>query len=453
MMSDRAAWVSHNGSLDDPLSFDNKFDSDSMMDTQIDALSLKLPTAVQAKPYQIKTVASGAPLELVRVAPSKKIGFLFVHERPHHIPHSAPILNALALQSRKYEIHAFVRKPENLALLKSLLTPEALRRIKLMVLKTPVAATGLEFLAGGAAPLGRIGALYANRDALRRMDVIVSPETTCLLLKTRFGLDKVKFVYSQHGAGDRAIGFNQSLKKFDHILVPGKKILDRMSRDKIICDCNSSVVGYPKFDIIKPGATHASRLFNNDNPTVLYNPHFDPGLSSWFEQGEQVLEYFAERPDYNLIVAPHVMLFTRRLHISGDYNNLKWRGRIKKRYFECANILIDTGSYASIDMTYTRAADIYIGDVSSQVYEFLYQPGLCIFLNTHGVDWEGDPNYAHWDLGKVISSLEEIYGLLAQRTWLRQFYMERQKAAFRNTFGKAVTGSANRAAQALERLA
>ncbi len=423
------------------------------MKTQIDALSLKLPTAARVTPYRVKAVANAAPLRLDRVAPSKKIGFLFVHERSHHIPHSAPILNALALQSRKYEIHAFVRKPENHALLKSLLSQEALRRIKLTVLKTPVAATGLEFVAGGAAPLGRIGALYANRDVLKNMDVIVSPETTCLLLKTRFGLDKVKFVYSQHGAGDRAIGFNASLKKFDHILVPGQKILDRMLNDDIICDCNSTVVGYPKFDIVDLSATRASRLFDNDNPTVLYNPHFDPGLSSWYKQGEQVLEYFSERPDYNLIVAPHIMLFTRRLHVSGDFKNLKWRRRIERRYFDCPNILIDTGSNASIDMTYTRAADIYIGDVSSQVYEFLYQPGLCIFLNTHGVDWQGDPNYAHWDLGKVISSPTEIDGLLAQRTWLRQVYMERQKTAFRNTFGNSVTGSASRAAQALEQLA
>ncbi len=423
------------------------------MKTLLDNLFLKSPAAVHAIPYPVGDAANGAPLEFERVVASKKVGFLFVHERPHHIPHCAPILNALALQSKKYEIHAFVRKQENLVLLKSLLTPEALRRIKLTKLTTPIVAKGLEFLTGGAAPLGRIGTLYANRNLLKKMDVIVSPETTCLLLKTRFGLDKVKFVFSRHGAGDRAIGFDPSHKKFDHILVPGKKTLDRMLHYNIACGCNSTVVGYPKFDIVNLGTTDAPRLFDNDNPTVLYNPHFDPCFSSWFEQGEQVLEYFSQRPDYNLIMAPHVMLYTRRLHISGNCNKLQWRGRIKQRYFECPNILIDTGSTACIDMTYTRAADIYLGDVSSQVYEFLFKPGLCIFLNTHGVDWEGDPNYGHWKLGKVISSPEEIDGLLAQRTWLRQYYMERQKVAFRNTFGDDVRGSADRAAEALERLA
>ncbi len=429
-----------------------------MMKTQLDSHFLNSPTAIQPRPYQKKDTAdrvpaNRAPHGLVSTAPSKKIGFLFVHERPHHIPHCAPILNALALQSNKYEIHAFVRRQENLVLLKKLLTPEAMGRITLTVLKTPVVAAGLEFMTSGAVPIGRVGSLYANRELLKNMDVIVSPETTCLMLKTRFGLENVKFVYSQHGAGDRAVGFDTILKKFDHILVPGKKILDRMSRDDIVCDCNSTVVGYPKFDIVNLGAAHSSRLFDNGNPTVLYNPHFDPALSSWYEHGEQVLEYFTERPDYNLIVAPHIMLYTRRLHISGDRANMKWRRRIKRRYFEYPNILIDTGSTASIDMTYTRAADIYIGDVSSQVYEFLYQPGLCIFLNTHGLDWAGDPNYAHWKLGEVISSPSQIDDLLAQRIWLRQFYMERQKAAFRNTFGNAVTGSANRAARALERLA
>ncbi len=436
-----------------PLCIHSEFDSESTMKAQIDSLPLKSPTATAATAYRVNAATNGAPLEFDRAAPSTKIGFLFVHERPHHIPHSAPILNALALQSNKYEIHAFVRKHENLALLKSLLSQEALRRINMTVLKTPVTAAGLEFLTGGSAPLERIGALYANRNLLKNMDVIVSPETTCLLLKTRFGLNDVKFVYTQHGAGDRAIGFDPSLKKFDHILIPGQKILDRMLSEEIICECNSSVVGYPKFDIVKLGSAHSSSLFENDNPTVLYNPHFDPGLSSWFSHGEQVLAYFAERPDYNLILAPHIMLYTRRFHVSGNFKNMKWRPRIKRRYFECSNIKIDTGSNACIDMTYTRAADIYIGDVSSQVYEFLYKPGLCMFLNTHGVNWEDDPNYAHWDLGKVISSPAEIDDLLAQHTWLRQFYMERQKTAFRNTFGNDVTGSASRAAQALERLA
>ncbi len=423
------------------------------MKTQLDASSLTLSAISQAVPrHSAETVERVLQPFDAKAGPQKKIGFLFIHEQSHHIPHSAPILNALASQSSNYEIHAFVRKQHNVKLLTSLLSPEALRRLRLSILKTPVIAKGFEILTSRAIPIERIGALYANRETLKNMDVIVTPETTSLLLKTRFGLDKVKFVYTQHGAGDRAVGFDPNISKFDHILVPGEKIRDRMLNEGIIKAGNNSVVGYPKFDIVNLETTNSSRLFDNDNPIVLYNPHFDPSLSSWFEHGEKVLELFAERKDYNLIFAPHVMLFTRRLHISADVSTVKWRRPINKRFFDCPNILIDTGSNASIDMTYTRAADIYIGDVSSQIYEFLHRPGVCIFLNSHGVDWAGNPNYAHWNLGKIISDPAEIDGLLAQRTWLRRFYMERQKAAFRKTFGDVVAGSASRAAEAVKQI-
>src|SRR3546814_2965461 len=47
---------------------------------------------------------------------------------------------------------------------------------------------------------------------------------------------------------------------------------------------------------------------------------------------------------------------------------------------------IDLGSERSIDMSYTGSADLYLGDVSSQVAEYLYRPRPCVFLNAQGVD-------------------------------------------------------------------
>ena len=38
-------------------------------------------------------------------------------------------------------------------------------------------------------------------------------------------------------------------------------------------------------------------------------------------------------------------------------------------------------------MAYTQRADIYLGDVSSQVYEFLLNPRPCVFLNPRRFDW------------------------------------------------------------------
>lgn len=75
-------------------------------------------------------------------------------------------------------------------------------------------------------------------------------------------------------------------------------------------------------------------------------------------------------------------------------------------YFKVPNIHIDLGSTASTDMAYTLGADIYLGDESSQVYEFLIEPRSCIFLNAHHVQWKNNPYYYHWNLGQVV---DEIY--------------------------------------------
>jgi hypothetical protein len=78
------------------------------------------------------------------------------------------------------------------------------------------------------------------------------------------------------------------------------------------------------------------------------------------------------------------------------------------------NVLIDRGSVRSIDMSYTEAATVYIGDVSSQVYEFLRRPRPCIFLNLDRIDWRSNENYMHWHLGQVIETVEELGPALAR---------------------------------------
>src|SRR5690606_38441003 len=55
-----------------------------------------------------------------------------------------------------------------------------------------------------------------------------------------------------------------------------------------------------------------------------------------------------------------------------------------------------------------KAADIYIGDVSSQFYEFMTNPRPCIFLNPEGVDYKDDINYRFWQCGDVINSINEL---------------------------------------------
>ncbi|WP_411818908.1 hypothetical protein ABFZ85_07495 [Hyphococcus formosus] len=382
----------------------------------------------------------------------RSIGFLFLHEQPHQIPHLAPVLESLVALQEYDEIYAYVMGQKNVDLFRALVSREVLDQITLITLDAPAIAKGLETLIGKAAPLQRIGALYSIRKQLERHDVIASPEMTCLILKSHFGLKNTKMVWTQHGCGDRAAGFKKSIKKFDHVFVPGSNQRNRMLSEGVISEGNYTVVGYPKFDIVDQSGDKNNRFFDNDNPTFVFNPHFDPSLSSWYKHGEKVLEVFAERKDFNLIFAPHIMLFTRKLHMTADLRSVAWRKPLNKRFAECPNIHIDTGSVNCINMSYLRAADGYIGDVSSQLYEFLYKPGMCIFVNSHNVSWEDDPNYANWKLGHVVTDPKEIHALLDRYEEVKNDRMDRQAVSFKNTFEEPYLGASERAALALSKI-
>jgi hypothetical protein len=162
-----------------------------------------------------------------------------------------------------------------------------------------------------------------------------------------------------------------------------------------------------------------------------------------------VLEYFYHSKDYNLIFAPHVMLFKRKIHMTLEGMTLKVRRPLQEKYARCPHMLIDTGSPASFDMTYTLAADIYLGDVSSQVYEFLVEPRPCIFLNAHGVSWQNDPNYAFWQFGPVVSDIPALDRALRAAPQDQARYRPLQEKAIRETFDLQSTPSSIRAADAI----
>jgi hypothetical protein len=101
-------------------------------------------------------------------------------------------------------------------------------------------------------------------------------------------------------------------------------------------------------------------------------------------------------------------------------------------------------------MTYADAADVYVGDVSSQLYEFLVRPRPCIFLNAHGIAWQNDPFYLGWRCGPVIESIEQLPAALARSTADGETFLAEQRRLFAHTFDlDADHPSACRAADAI----
>ena len=380
-----------------------------------------------------------------------RVGFLYNHDDLHQVAHTAPIIAAFQRRTppADVQIEILVSSVAQERAVASLLDPTLAAPRSHRLRRRGVADT-LERWTGRAAPLGRIATLHANLELLRTFDALVVPETTSTLLKTRFGLDTTKLIYVPHGAGDRAVGFGREVRHFDYVLPSGTKVRDRMLEGGLIRLGGHAVVGYPKFDAVSQAPTR--RLFENDRPVVLYNPHADPRLSSWYRFGERVLDFFARCDRYNLVFAPHVMLFRRRVHASPAQRRIRVRWGLPERFRSVPNIHIDLGSTRSIDMTYTRTADVYLGDVSSQIYEFIRRPRPALFLDSHGADWGADPNYAHWKLGRVLLDPNELAEALESPPALTDEMRDAQIAAFRSTFSlDPLRSSSDRAADAIVR--
>ena len=73
------------------------------------------------------------------------------------------------------------------------------------------------------------------------------------------------------------------------------------------------------------------------------------------------------------------------------------------------NIIVDFYSKNNVDGSYLNVADVYIGDVSSMITDFIFKRNKsCIFINSHDIEWKNDTNYKFWNCGKVINNLTEL---------------------------------------------
>ena len=379
-----------------------------------------------------------------------RVGFLFNHDQVHQVAHSLPVALALARLGFAGEIVVATTNKRLTAEVVRLGGGEIGRSIRLVEL-------GLErYLARRAAPLlehvvpaTKLLVYGDNLNFFRSLDALVVAEKTSLILKNRYGLKDLRIVHTRHGAGDRAIGFDKASAGFDLVLVSGPKIRDRLIDEAGLDPARIAMVGYPKFESAGR-STPVHPMCNDGRPVVLYNPHVSPHLSSWFRWGRQILDWFVEHEDYHLIFAPHVMLFERPFVVTIDRLRIDRPGHIDERYLRAPNIHIDLGSRASTTMTYTDRADVYLGDVSSQVYEFLLRPRPCLFLNALGIDARNDPNYAHWRSGPVVDDLTDFGTKLeAAQADHAAIYEPIQRQLFAHSFDLTAEPSSMRAARSV----
>lgn len=354
-------------------------------------------------------------------AQKPRVAFLYFEEI-HHIPHFIGIAVELA-KNPGYTVEILTYKAphgylfETMAKLKS-------ENLKVTQLSPPFFRRMVDKMTGRKKP-SSVFLFKAHKKLILGYDAVVFTEKNHkYLYKQRGGLPKPYFIFTGHGPAGRDYSYIPELKLFDLHLLHGGFYKNNLEKLGLLAK-NHAIIGYSKFDVVQTNR-EKHNFFPDGKPVVVYNPHFNKLTSSWYKHGLEVLEYFYRSKEFNLIFAPHIYLFNRKGFLKP--------ADVPQKYFEAKNIYIDFGSVKSSDMTYTLEADIYLGDVSSQVYEFGIKPRPSIFINSHAVDWQDDLNYHFWHTGQVITGIGELAGALQEDDLTGQKYLETQKRMFDENF-------------------
>ena len=277
-----------------------------------------------------------------------------------------------------------------------------------------------------------------NARQLRGYDAVVAVENSAAALR-HLGLEPTKLVYMPHGSGDRARSFLPRIAEFDLVLPSGRKNAERMLQRGLIRPGAYALTGYVKLEAVAAMRRASAPQFGKQRPTLLYNPHAMSDLNSWDRFAAPLIDAVSESNAFNLIVAPHIKLFSRRplREVSA------WEARA------CDNVIVDLRSEHLLDMSYALAADIYVGDVSSQVYEFLSVPRPCVFLNAHGVAWRDDPHFSNWRLGEVVDDPAQLMPALRRAQERHGEFRALQVSATEDALGDVTPGASRRAANAI----
>lgn len=374
-----------------------------------------------------------APLDFPEGArPKPEVAFLFIGG-VHHVFHLAPVATELSRLYPELDVLCLYSDADTGAALAQVREDDGAERLDLVRIEPPGISVAAARLLRRSS-MTKLPLLYRLSSRLAKARAIVTAERTSAALR-RLGLPSTLLITFRHGAGDRAPKSEKRLKAFDLIVVPGEKDVRRAVDAHCIDPTRVRTAGYVKLDYLSHRAAGRRRLFDDDRPVVFYNPHFDPAISSW-PQAADVIRLFAAQDRYNLVVAPHIRLS----------RDMKEQTRRQWQALSGRHVIVDMDSPNLVDMTYVRSADIYLGDMSSQLYEFLIDPRPAAFFNAHKVDWRPNPRYAGWHLGEVADHVQAIVPTIDRAVAGHLDVASRQRSAVREAFGD-YEGAARRGAE------
>jgi hypothetical protein len=362
---------------------------------------------------------------VARAMRRERVAFLFLGETLL-IPHLWPIVEALAGLRPDLPIDLWVSTSVHEALLgtwKEGLGPQVRLR------RAPSFRTVARAGGGRNPPLpAKLPMLFRLAPRLLEARVAVCAEQTSLCLPRLLPFLPIRFVNTDHGAGSVNARDDPRQRAAAIKLVPSE-----MERAQFLArgfdPARVIATGYLKSAFRQ--RTSARDLFADDRPTLLYTPHWQRHRSSWWAWGREIVAMLCAQRKWNVILAPHQRLAEKDPEL----------GRILADAARHDHVHGDLDGFAMVDGSYTAAADLYLGDTSSQVVEFLGQPRPCIFLNNDRVDWRAAPDRGFWACGEVVDELDRLPGALEEAAALYPSFRPVQErfaaAALGDTSGQA----------------
>jgi len=365
----------------------------------------------------------------------RRVAVLFLGETLL-VPHLFPIVERLAAIDPGLPIDLWVSTSVHEAMLSR--WTRALEQVR--VRRAPGFRNVVDPGEGSSPPLpAKLPMLLRLVPYLACVPVVLCAEQTSLWLPRMFPWLPTRFVKTSHGVGSMSARDDRRRMAAFHTLVPSEQerqtyLARGMAPGRIVA------TGYVKAGFRQ--RTPARTLFPEERQILLYTPHWQPRRSSWPAWGEAVVAALTAQRTWNVILAPHQRLIERAPELRGVLEGVS----------NLPHVHCDIDSFATVDGSYTAAADLYLGDTSSQVIEYLMRPRPAIFLDPVGRDWQPDPSYAMWRAGEVVTDLTELAPAIARAAHRHHAFVDAQREIAAAALGDASGAGAERAAQEVLRV-
>lgn len=341
------------------------------------------------------------------------------------LPHIWPIVDAFAREHPKTPVTIWVSTSAHEVTLERLLGPD---HASLLVARAPLFKAIPNAVAGQNPHLPpKLPMLAALLPHLRRADVVLVAEQTSLWLPKLLGKAVPPFAFTVHGAGPISHGRWKRLRAADAVMVPSALMAAEMVAAGVSQD-SVRLTGYAKSAF--PPSIAAEGMFAERRPIILYNPHWQEHRSSWPMWGPQIVDAIAQSGAWNLIFAPHQRLIEIAPEVADTI----------ARFANHPAVHCDMDSFAMVDGSYPQIADLYLGDTSSQVLEFVARPRPVVLLRPDGLRWKEAHSGQYQKLGQTVRDLSDLLPSLASAEAVHGQYRAAQADYAAQTLG--LTGEA-----------